>query len=667
MTTRAPVRLLTRRATVTTEVEAKEMIDWYLRQEAFAFDVESVGEHRGTGALARVTWLSMATYGRTDVIALGHPHGELVAKSHSKREKYFDPNVLTEKTKVPKTLYRTVKVPDRWTPAPPQLRPTVFWEIASPLFMSEDHYKTAHNALYDLAAVAKYLPGRPPPPYDDTMFMAQLIDENSQKGLKPLVKRGNRVPGKDPRSFPGYGHDYDKENVGKRVEKHPFGKVAKYAALDAMYTWWLRDDLLDIMEKMGSDVLDVYDMEMRLYEHLLDMHLHGQPVDAAQIHEISEIFTRDLHEAEKHVYAEAGQVFNLNSPQQMAKVLFEDRDNEPIKMTDGGAPSTDKEVLAEIADPLGDLILNYREFSKLVSAYLGETKDDGEVDGGLLRFIVDGRIHTDLKPWGTKTGRFSSSDPNLQNIPRRGEHAHLLRKLFIAPPGYSLVVADYSQIEYRVLAHYCKDPTLLAAFFEGYDPHAAVAAQLYGKDIADVTPEERDGGKTFNFAQIYGAGDEKLAKTLGVTRKQIKAFRKKYAEDFPRVGEFSRFVVDKAKSRRPTPYIKTLAGRRRHLPALWWSDDGARAKAERQAVNSLIQGSAADIIKIAMQDVGDGLRDYPDWRMLLTVHDELMLMAPEDEAEDCAAFLQQTMEAVEAIDVPLEADAAHGATWAAAK
>lgn len=667
MHNRAPVKRLTRKATVTTEAEAAELVDYYLRQEAFAFDVESVGTHRGTGALAQVTWLSMATHGRVDVIPLGHPHGELVKKAHTKREKYFDPNVLTEVTKVPKTQYRSVKIPAKWTPAPQQLRHSQWWEIAEPLFMSTDIVTVCHNSLYDLAAVAKYLPAKPAPPYDDTMFMARLIDENSLMGLKSLTEKGNRVPTTDPRHFPGYGHKYDKENVGRAVETHPFGKVARYAALDAQYTWWLWQDLWPILTQ-SKDVESVYLMEMDLYEYLLDMHLEGQPVNAEALGEISEVFTRDLHEAEKAVYAEAGKIFNLNSPVQMREVLFEDRDNEPIKFSDKtNEPSTDKEVLNELNDPLTDKILHFREFNKLVSSYLGETTETGEIEGGLLRFIVNGRIHTDLKPWGTVTGRFSSSDPNLQNIPRRGEHAHLMRKLFVAPPGYNLIVADYSQIEYRVLAHYSGDPTLIEAFENGYDPHAAVAAMLLNKDIEDVTDSERDLGKTFNFAQIYGAGNENLANTLGVSVNRIKQFRKKYDSDFPLVGKFSRYVVKKARSRKPTPYIQTLGGRRRHLPALLWSDNELRSSAERQAVNSLIQGSAADIIKFAMLDVGDGLKAYPDWRMLLTVHDELMLMAPEEEAPDCAAFLQETMEAVEAINVPLVAEAAYGSNWNEAK
>lgn len=666
MSNPAPKRRLTRTATVTTEAEAEEMIDHYLQQEAFAFDVESVGEHRGTGALAQVTWVSMATHGRVDVIPLGHPHGELVKRAHTRREKFFDPEVLTPVTKQPKTQYRSVKVPAVWTPAPKQLRHSQFWEIAEPLFMSEEVVKVCHNSLYDLAAVTKYLPDKPPPPYDDTMFMARLIDENSRMGLKSLVEDGNRVPTTDPRHFSGYGHKYDKENVGRAVEKHPFGKVARYAALDAQYTWWLWQDLWPLVT-LHEEVEDVYLMEMDLYEYLLDMHLDGQPVDAKALGEISEVFTRDLHDAEKAVYAEAGKIFNLNSPMQMREVLFEDRDNEPVKMTDGGSPSTDKEVLNELNDPLTDKILEYREFYKLVSSYLGETAANGDIEGGLLRFIVNDRIHTDLKPWGTVTGRFSSSDPNLQNIPRRGEHAHLMRKLFVAPEGYHLIVADYSQIEYRVLAHYSGDPTLMQAFEDGYDPHAAVAAMLLNKPIEEVTEAERDLGKTFNFAQIYGAGNENLANTLGVSIKQIKAFRKKYDSDFPLVGKFSRYVVHQARKRHPTPYITTLGGRRRHLPALNWSDDELRSAAERKAVNSLIQGSAADIIKFAMLDVGDGLKAYPDWRMLLTVHDELMLMAPEEEAPDCAAFLQETMEAVDVIDVPLVAEAAHGPSWNDAK
>ena len=261
----------------------------------------------------------------------------------------------------------------------------------------------------------------------------------------------------------------------------------------------------------------------------------------------------------------------------------------------------------------------------------------------------------------------NSRNPNLQNIPARSDDSRskALRQMFLADEGCVLIVADYGQIEYRVLAELSGDPTLLKAFAEGWDPHAATIALLLGKDIEDVTSQERDAGKGTNFAEIYGAGPGKIASMAGVSITRAKWIKKEYQRRFPKVQEFKREVVNVARNRQP-PYVTTLIGRRRYLPGLWSKADDVRFAAERQAVNTRVQGTAADIIKVAMVKLHRALPEGST--MVLQVHDELLVSAPEDDAEEVRDIVQETMESVRLLKrVKLEAEAKIGQTWAEAK
>lgn len=260
--------------------------------------------------------------------------------------------------------------------------------------------------------------------------------------------------------------------------------------------------------------------------------------------------------------------------------------------------------------------------------------------------------------------------PNLQNIPQRAKDANskAIRKMFIADPGHSLVVADYSQIEYRVLAHFSGDPTLVKAFLEGYDPHAATMALLLDKALEDITPEERDAGKTTNFAEIYGAGPGTIAANAGVSIVRAKWIKAEYRRRFPKVQKWKYAEVERARRHKP-PAVRTLSGRTRYLPALYARDENYRMAAERQCINTKIQGTAADIIKIAMVKLHHELETRYDGaaKIVLQVHDELAVMAPDEIVEDVRMTVQKTMESVDLLKVPMVAEAHIGKTWAEAK
>lgn len=638
-----PRRLLT--PTITNLSDLQEMVDFYMEQDAFAFDVE-------TDSLAinnRVSWVAFATHGRVDVLPLGHPHGELLLPERSEREAFYDESKVGKSGKLLKQ-WRTVRHPAVYSEAPRQLRPSEAWRVLTPLFMSPDITKVGHNLKFDLKSVTKYLPDLPPRPYVDTMGVQHLLDETKLKGLKALTREY-------------YGVTYDTAKTGANIDTAPFSEVATYAHCDAYFTWLLYRDLFPKLEE--EDLLDLFDMEMELMEVVARMELFGAPVDLSALDTLRTSLSKEFDEVQKRIFKAAGKVFNLNSTMQKAEFIYDDLGIECEDWAPKGGRSVKGETMEKLAAmypqfPVLHDLTEYGRLQKLVTSYVGNSVQEG----GLAEHILDGRIHADFGQFNTKTGRFSCRSPNLQNIPRRGELGSLIRALFVPTPGHSLVVADYSQIEYRVLAHYCEDESLVRAFMEGIDPHQMTAALLFGVEPDDVTKEQRDIGKTFNFAQIYGAGDTRLAATAGISIQQVRLLKKTYAERFPRIMAWKGHVVRTAKKRRK-PYVQTLLKRRRWLPALHFKDDERRMSAERMAVNTVVQGSAADIMKLAMVDIARNKK--PEWQQILTIHDEVVVMVPEEDAEEATAYVQETMESVDLIDIPLIAEAKHGKSWEEAK
>ena len=368
-------------------------------------------------------------------------------------------------------------------------------------------------------------------------------------------------------------------------------------------------------------------------------------------------FDAEIVRLSTEIFEEAGVQINLNSPKQLGELLFERLGIPAPKKTSKGY-STTKEVLEGLAEdyPICVKILEYRKYQKLRSTY---------IDSLIQLRDENGRVHTHFDQVGTATGRLSSSEPNLQNIPVRTELGREIRGAFIAKPGHVLVDADHSQIELRVLAHISGDTTMIDAFRADEDIHARTAAEVYGVPIAQVTSQMRSASKAVNFGIVYGISDFALAKNIGVTRTEAREFMNRYFERYPGVKAYMESSVQEGRER---GYAMTLMGRRRYLPELLSSNFNVRSFGERCAMNSPIQGTAADIIKLAMIRVAAELKARGlKTRLILQVHDELILEAPEAEAAEAAELLKRCMESVMRLEVPLKTDITTGGDWRACK
>ncbi len=368
----------------------------------------------------------------------------------------------------------------------------------------------------------------------------------------------------------------------------------------------------------------------------------------------------ELKALEEEVFRLAGEPFNLRSGKDLSRILFQKLGLPRGKRTPKGTGySTDVEVLSELATlhPLPGKLLRYRTVHKLLSTYVEP----------LLRLAdpVTGRVHTTFHQTGTATGRLSSSDPNLQNIPIKGEEGDRMRRAFVAEEGWLLLSADYSQIELRLLAHFSGDENLRRAFREGRDIHAATAAEIFGIRPEEVTGEMRRLAKVINFGIAYGMSPFGLSKELGIDLKQARAFIERYFERYPGVKRYMESVVAEARER---GFVTTLLGRRRPIPGLRSREKSVREFAERTAINTPIQGSGADLIKLAMLAIDRTLREkgYAA-RLVLQVHDELLFEVPEGEIEAVKAIVRKEMEGVYPLSVPLKVNLAQGRNWAEAK
>jgi DNA polymerase-1 len=399
------------------------------------------------------------------------------------------------------------------------------------------------------------------------------------------------------------------------------------------------------------------DLEVPLVPVLAGIELTGVKVDVGALGAMSEVFQAELARLEQACHTAAGQTFNIGSPKQLQKILFEELGLRIVKRTKTG-PSTDHSVLEQLVDdhPLPQAILEYREVDKLKSTYVD----------ALPRLVAPstGRVHTRLNQTVAATGRLSSQEPNLQNIPIRTQLGRELRRVFVPEPGRLVISVDYSQIELRVLAHVSGDAVLTDAFRTGMDVHTRTASVLFDVEPAAVTSEQRGQAKTVNFGVLYGMGPVRLARQLGIPRRTAQKFVDDY---FERQAGVRRYIDQTLELARRDGFVRTLLGRRRRVADIHAKDRGLRGAAERVAINTPIQGTAADLIKLAMLRVVARLeRDYPDARLILQVHDELLLEAPEATAPEVAAVVKQEMEASFPLDVPLVAEAHWGPSWAAA-
>ena len=396
-----------------------------------------------------------------------------------------------------------------------------------------------------------------------------------------------------------------------------------------------------------------YEVELPLCPVLAEMERAGVLVDRGALARFGEMLTAGIDRARDSIYQLAGEEFNINSPKQLGHILFEVLGLPPSKKTKTGY-ATGAEVLEKLQDvPIVSLILDYRQLTKLNSTY---------VDGLMKVIAPDGRIHTSFQNTVTATGRLSSAEPNLQNIPVRTELGAEMRKMFVAGPGNVLVDMDYSQIELRLLAHIADDKAMQQAFREGTDIHTVTASQVFGVPVEAVTRQMRSSAKAVNFGIVYGISEFSLAKDIGVSIKEAKAYMERYFAHYSGIRAYMTDVVARAKE---DGYVSTLLGRRRWLPELRASNFNQRAFGERVALNMPIQGTAADIIKLAMLRVqtrlkAEGLRG----RLVLQVHDELIVECPAEEGQKVLALLKEEMEGVMSLSVPLVTEGAVGACWA---
>ncbi len=430
-----------------------------------------------------------------------------------------------------------------------------------------------------------------------------------------------------------YGVVYNTENIPETLYKL---NCVLYGKLKA-----------EKMEKLLAEI------EMPLSYVLVSMEKSGVKVDREALEEFGKRLSAEAEDIEQQIYICAGEAFNISSPKQLGAILFDKLGLPSGKKTKTGY-STNAEVLEGLIgyDPIIELVLNYRTLTKLNSTYAV----------GLQKVIAgDGRVHTTYKQTETRTGRISSVEPNIQNIPVRTELGREFRRFFIAREGYKLVDADYSQIELRLLAHISDDKNMIEAFKSGEDIHTVTASQVFNQPVEWVTPEMRSSAKAVNFGIVYGIGAFSLSKDINVSVKQADEYIKAYLDKYKGVAAYMDKTVSDAKE---NGYVTTMFGRRRYIPELSMSNKNVQAAGKRIAMNTPIQGTAADIIKLAMVKVYARLKkELPDARLILQVHDELIVEAKESEAEQAATILREEMEKAVSLSVPLTADAKTGDSW----
>ena len=428
------------------------------------------------------------------------------------------------------------------------------------------------------------------------------------------------------------------------------------AATCAQALWHLYPVLEAELKSRGMEKL-YYESELPLCPVLYKMEKAGVAIDSAQLQQFGQMLSQRIDDCETLIFGYADGPFNINSTKQLGDLLFDKLGLPPVKKTKTGY-STNAEVLEKLKGkhPIIPAIMDYRMLTKLKSTY---------ADGLIKSIGEDGRIHTTFQNLVTATGRLSSTEPNLQNIPVRTDLGAEIRKMFIPKPGCVLVDADYSQIELRVLAHIANDTAMLEAFRSGMDIHTATASQVFSVLAEQVTPLQRRHAKAVNFGIVYGISEFSLAEDIGVSRYEAKAYIDSYLANYRGVKAYMKQVVADAAA---TGYTQTLYGRRREIPELKSTNFNIRQSGERIALNTPIQGTAADLIKLAMIRVDKTLAEnFPKAKLLLQVHDELIVECPEEIAAPVAALISSQMEQVAQLQVPLLAEAKWGKSWYEAK
>ena len=654
-----------------TQDQLQEVVDAYSKVDAFVYDVETMGNHRGDPRQNKVVWIALATYDRVDVIPMGHPNGQylrtdypLLPSAHLRLEKGLElrPQDYSKDEK------KATKV---FSEPPAQLTPGEVFKALKPLLLNDSIIKSGHNLKFDLQSVAKYIGGMPSGPFFCTLNAAFILNNLNRigLGLDDCLKREfnyNMVKG-----------------VGKEIEKHSFDEVATYAGLDAEWTWKL---YLHFSQQLDQDGLrGIFSLEMDVLDVISHMELRGADIDVDQLSQLKIDLEKQLEDTKAEIFSLAGKPFNINSVPEKQRLLFTPKKEggrgiKPTVLTPAGKTHAEKGLeltvhdfsVSEPAmekfrgrDALVDALINYSDLNKLLTTYVIPYLG-GDITRTLAgkskivakeSLLYKGRIHTDFVQYGAETGRFSSRNPNLQNVPAPHTfNGKAIRNLFVAPPGHSLVVADYSQIEPRIIASFSQDRTMVNAYLNSEDIYTA---------IGETMGVDRKAGKVLVLSLAYGVGPDKIASEIGCSLTEARNLLDAFAHKFPAVNSYKKRIISECRRQAPVPFASTLLKRRRYLPDLRSREQWKRARAERQAFNTVIQGSAADLIKVAMVRAHSLIPD--DSSLILTVHDELVTVTPTHRAEETAEAIREAMEGIKALKVPMIADITVVSRWGEAK
>ena len=535
---------------------------------------------------------------------------------------------------------------------PEQLDKQWVLEQLKPLLEDPNNMMIGQNIKYDLKILANAgcTAIEPKIKMWDTLLASYVLNSTSARhDMDTLALK-----------YLGRGTIKYEEVAGKGVKQVTFDKVAldiatQYAAEDADVTLQLYQTFKPMLaaESCFQKMFD--EIEMPLMPILAKMEYSGVLIDAEMLCQQSTVLAKRIKDIEEEVYSISGEEFNLNSTKQLQEVLYEKLKLPILKKTPKGQPSTAEPVMQELAldYPLPKMILEFRSFSKLKSTYTDALPEQINPKTG--------RVHTHYNQAVTSTGRLSSKDPNLQNIPVRTEEGRKIRQAFIASQGCKIVAADYSQVELRIMAHLSQDPGLLKAFDKGWDVHRSTAAEVFGVALNDVTSEQRRGAKAINFGLMYGMSAFGLSRQLGIGRKEADEHMKTYFAKYPKVHDYMEQARQQAAEK---GYVETLLGRRLFVPDIKATNGQRRMAAERAAINAPLQGTAADIIKLAMLCIDEWLNARGnDITMIMQVHDELVFEVPEALVDEASMHIKKCMEESVKLSVPLLVEIGVGDNW----